>query len=57
MDDVGIPAPRPEPETVTGHAITARFPGDCSACGLAVHEGQRIVPTSRGRWIHERCRP
>lgn len=57
MDDVGIPAPKPEPEQVDSPPIEARFDGDCTACNLAIHVGQLVVHTSRGRWVHEGCAP
>jgi hypothetical protein len=55
MDDVGIPAPRPEPERADSPAVLARFDADCPLCHLGIHTGQLVVHTTRNRWVHERC--
>lgn len=47
---------RTDPEPVTVEArFAARFPGDCPACHLGIHEGQPIAKLSNGRYVHDHC--
>lgn len=35
--------------------FAARFDGDCPACHLSIHVGQRIAKLSNNRYVHEGC--
>lgn len=56
MNDDGLGAP-PKDAVAVEAVFTARYPGDCTECHLAVHEGQRIAKLSDGRYVHEGCAP
>lgn len=55
MEDGGLGAAPQERETAAGPAVTAACDGDCGLCHLGVHVGQRIVRTTRDRWVHAEC--
>lgn len=55
MDDDGLGAAPTPPEQRDGHAIYARSDGDCGVCNLPIHAGERIVHTTRDRWVHADC--
>lgn len=40
-----------------GHAVEARFGGQCRECNLGIHVGQSIVQLNTGPWVHARCAP
>ena len=49
------PNPAPARAVVVSRPFRAVFPGDCAGCGLAIHEGQRIVRLADDTHRHETC--
>lgn len=49
------PAEPPGPPAAPIGTFTARFPGHCQGCNLAIHEGQRISRMTDDTYRHEGC--
>lgn len=47
--------PQRPPEVRPTRPVTARYPGHCSGCNLAIHEGQAVVRVNAGPWVHAYC--
>lgn len=54
MYDEGLGAP-PKPPVTVEAVFTARYDGDCPACHLGIHVGQRVAKLSNDRYVHEGC--
>lgn len=54
MADGNLPPlpPRPKCPQPTGYVTPARYPGDCRACHLPIHEGEDIAQMDNGLWEH-----
>lgn len=56
MYEDGLGAPAVDPVTVEA-TFSAKYPGECPSCGLAISEGQRIAKLSTERYVHVGCAP
>ena len=54
IEDQGVGAPPRESESMVA-VFPARFAGQCPECDLPIVEGERIVKTTRDRYLHSRC--
>lgn len=49
------PNPPPARPEVVSRPFPARFPSQCPACNLGIHEGQLIVRMSNDIHQHQKC--
>lgn len=57
MDDGPVAAPVASVEVADSEVIDARIRSRCGRCDQWVLEGDSIVHTTSGRWIHAGCLP